>query len=167
MKDLLKSINQRMSALLQKVKRMRQSTQADIKPSLVDILGAKSVVMSDVTIEGELHCDQNLVVDGQFKGVIMAPNNTVAIGPNALVYADIVANKVVIQGALKGDIKAGCSVVLNTNAKVSGNIEADVVDLENGARFKGIIAMDPQQEEAIDVALEEAAKVGSVTMEPG
>jgi cytoskeletal protein CcmA (bactofilin family) len=58
-------------------------------------------------------------------------------------------------------------VVLNTNAKVSGNIEADVVDLENGARFKGIIAMDPQQEEAIDVALEEAAKVGSVTMEPG
>jgi cytoskeletal protein CcmA (bactofilin family) len=167
MKELLRSINQPLCALLQKVKGMRQSPQAEIKPSLVDFLGAKSFLMSDVAIEGDLHCDQNLVVDGHFKGTIMAPNNTVAIGPNGLVHADIIAKKVVIQGALKGDIKAECSVVLNASAKVSGNIQADVVDLENGARFKGIIQMDPQQEkEVIDVTADEAPKVESVAMEP-
>jgi cytoskeletal protein CcmA (bactofilin family) len=106
------------------------------------------------------------MVDGQFKGTIAATNNTVAIGPNAIVYADISANKVVIQGAIKGDIKAKNTVVLSASARVSGNIQAAVVDLEHGARFKGIIEMDPPQEEAIDVSVEPAPKVEIAAMEP-
>jgi cytoskeletal protein CcmA (bactofilin family) len=166
MKDLILLVNHRISALIQQLQLMRQTPQAEVKPSLADTVDAKSVLMADVMIEGELHCDKNLMVDGQFKGTIAATNNTVAIGPNAKVYADISANKVVIQGAIKGDIKAKNTVVLSASARVSGNIQAAVVDLEHGARFKGIIEMDPPQEEAIDVSVEPAPKVEIAAMEP-
>lgn len=167
MKDLLLTVNHRISTLIQQLQRMRQTPQAEVKLSLVDLVDAKSVLMSDVMVEGELHCDKNLVVDGQFKGNIVALNNTVALGPNALVYADVSANKVVIQGAIKGDITAETTVVLCASARVSGNIQAALVNLEYGARFKGIIEMNPPQQEAIETPLEQAPKVESAAMEPG
>ncbi|MDA7826023.1 polymer-forming cytoskeletal protein [Porticoccaceae bacterium] len=167
MKDLLLLVNHRISALIQQLQPMRQMPQADVKLSLVDLVDAKSVLMSDVMVEGELHSDKNLVVDGQFKGTIAAANNTVAIGSNALVYADISAKRVVIQGAIKGDITAGATVELSASARVSGNIQAASVNLEHGARFKGIIEMDPPQEEAIDVPVKQAPTVKPAAMEPG
>jgi cytoskeletal protein CcmA (bactofilin family) len=146
---------------------MRQTPQAEVKPSLAHTFEAQSVLMSDVMVEGELHCDQNIMIDGQFKGTVAAENNTVAIGPNALVYADISANAVLIEGAVKGDIKAESRVVLSPSGRVSGNIHAAVVKLEHGARFKGVIEIDPPQEEVVDVSVEQALKVESAAMEPG
>lgn len=153
--------------LIQRLQLMRQTPQAEVKPSLAYTCEAQSVLMSDVMVEGELHCDQNIMVDGQFKGTVAAENNTVAIGPNALVYADISANTVVIEGAVKGDIKAESRVVLSPSGRVSGNIYATVVKVEHGARFKGVIEIDPPQEEVVDVSVEQALKVESAAMEPG
>ena len=153
MNDLFRWVNHRISALIQRLQPMRQTPQAEVKPSLADTVDAQSVLMSDVMVEGELHCDQNIMVDGQFKGTVAAENNTVAIGPNALVYADISANAVVIEGAVKGDIKAESRVVLGPSGRVSGNIHATVVKVEHGARFKGIIEIDPPQEEVVDVSV--------------
>ena len=67
MKDLLLLVNHRISALIQQLQLMRQTPQAEVKPSLADTVDAKSVLMADVMIEGELHCDKNLMVDGEDK----------------------------------------------------------------------------------------------------
>ena len=117
-------------------------------------INPESILMSDVMIEGHLHCDENLMVDGHFKGSISAQNNIVEVGSNGRVYADIRAKKVIIKGVVKGDITAENSVILAATGKLTGNIQAAGVDLENGARLKGIIEMDPQQAEIIEVKAE-------------
>jgi cytoskeletal protein CcmA (bactofilin family) len=63
-----------------------------------------------------------------------------------------------------GDISAEDKVVLTASGTVIGNIKAAVVDLENGARFKGIIEIDPPPAEVINEHLDPEPK--AIAMEP-
>ena len=71
---------------------------------------------------------------------------------------------VIVEGEVTGDISAEDKVILAASGKLTGNIKAAVVDLKNGARFKGIIEMDPQSAEIIDQPLDLETKV--IAMEP-
>ena len=55
-------------------------------------------------------------------------------------------------------------MVLATSGTVIGNIKAAVVDLEAGAKFKGILEIDPPQAEIIDQQLDLESK--TIVMEP-
>jgi cytoskeletal protein CcmA (bactofilin family) len=168
MKDFLKSLNKVVGSWISSLKSgtnpLRQPQQSEINTSLASLLDAKSVFMSNVKIQGQLHCDENLVIDGLYKGNITAKNSIVAVGPSGVVSADIVAKKVIVEGELIGDISAEDKVVLAASAKLTGNIKAAVVDLKNGARFKGIIEMEPQPAEIIDQQLDLESK--AIAMEP-
>jgi cytoskeletal protein CcmA (bactofilin family) len=128
------------------------------------LLDAKSVFKSDVRIQGQLHSNENLVIDGLYQGHITAQNNTVAVGSSGQVSANIIAKKVIVEGEVIGDISAEDKVVLTASGTVTGNIKAAVVDLENGARFKGIIEMDPPPAEVINEQLDPEPK--AIAMEP-
>ena len=168
MNDFLKSLNKFVSSWISSIKSrtklLRQTQQSQIKPTLSTLLDAKSVFMSDVKIQGQLHCEENLVIDGLYNGNITAKNSTVAVGPSGQVSADIVADKVIIEGELIGNISAEDKVVLAASGTVTGNIKAAVVDLESGAKFKGILQIDPPQAEIIDQQLDLEAK--AIAMEP-
>lgn len=154
LKSLKNFVSSYFSSLVSRAKFLREPQKAKIKPPTMAQINPESILMSDVMIEGHLHCDENLMVDGHFKGSISAQNNIVEVGSNGRVYADIRAKKVIIKGVVKGDITAENSVILAATGKLTGNIQAAGVDLENGARLKGIIEMDPQQAEIIEVKAE-------------
>ena len=168
MKDFFKSFNKVVSSLISSLKSqaelLRQSQPPQAKPCMSALLDAKSVFKSDVRIQGQLHSNENLVIDGLYQGHITAQNNTVAVGSSGQVSANIIAKKVIVEGEVIGDISAEDKVVLTASGTVTGNIKAAVVDLENGARFKGIIEMDPPLEEVINEQLDPAPK--AIAMEP-
>lgn len=166
MKDFFKSLNNFISSyfgsLMFRARLLPQPQKTQIKPSMPVKITAESVLMSDVIIEGHLHCDENLMIDGHFKGSISAQNNIVEVGPNGRVFANISANKVIIAGAVKGDISAKNRVILAETGRLNGNIKAAGVDLENGAKFKGIIEMDPQQAQVIEVQTQVRPEIESL-----
>ena len=166
MKDFFKSLNNFISSyfgsLMFRARLLPQPQKTQIKPSMPVKITAESVLMSDVIIEGHLHCDENLMIYGHFKGSISAQNNIVEVGPNGRVFANISANKVIIAGAVKGDISAENRVILAETGRLKGNIKAAGVDLENGAKFKGIIEMDPQQAQVIEVQTQVRPEIESL-----
>lgn len=168
MKDFFKSFKKVVSSLISSLKSqaelLRQSQPPQTKPSMAALLDAKSVFKSDVKIQGQLHSNENLVIDGLYQGHITAQNNTVAVGSSGQVSANIIAKKVIVEGEVIGDISAEDKVVLTASGTVIGNIKAAVVDLENGARFKGIIEMDPPPAEVINEHLDPEPK--AIAMEP-
>jgi cytoskeletal protein CcmA (bactofilin family) len=176
MKDFLRSLNNVVSPsissqanalkirLISQFALLRKPQQPQPQPSMAKLLDAKSVFKSDVKIQGQLHCNENLVIDGLYQGHITAQNNTVAVGSSGQVSADIIAKKVIVEGEVIGDISAEDKVVLTASGTVTGNIKAAVVDLENGARFKGIIEMDPQLANIIDEQLDLESK--AIAIEP-
>jgi len=58
------------------------------------------------------------------------------------VTANIVAQNVIVQGKIQGEIRATESVIIEPSARVVGDIFAPRVGLKEGAKFKGSIDMD-------------------------
>ena len=65
------------------------------------------------------------------------------VGQSGHVKADVKASVVKIDGEVQGDIAGAEKVIVSKTGKVQGNIVAPRVTLEDGAKFKGSIDMDP------------------------
>ena len=90
-----------------------------------------------VIIKGELSGSEDLYIDGQVEGSIELRNNSLTIGPNGQVKADVNAKGVTIQGKLEGNITASDRLELRKSAIIVGDISTQRITIEDGAYFKG------------------------------
>ncbi len=60
------------------------------------------------------------------------------------VHADVYAHSIYVDGLCEGDLFGSERVNVRKSATVRGNITSPRVSLEDGAKFKGAIEMDPQ-----------------------
>lgn len=102
-----------------------------------------AVIGRSIRIDGDLRGEEDLRIEGDVNGTIQLRNNTLTIGSEGKISADVYANSVTVDGTVKGDLFGSESVSIRKNAQVHGNITAPRVSLEDGAKFKGSIEMDP------------------------
>lgn len=103
-----------------------------------------------IKIDGTLSGDEDLRVEGQVSGTIRLPNHCLTIGKEGRIKADAYAKSMLIDGEVSGDLCSSENIRIRATAKISGNVLAARVSLEEGAHFKGSIDMDPK---SIDRAL--------------
>lgn len=96
-----------------------------------------------ISIKGDITGEESLVIEGRIDGTISLKNNDLTVGQSGVVNANITASVVRIDGEVKGDIVGIEKVVISKTGKVRGNIVGPRVTLEDGAKFKGSIDMDP------------------------
>jgi len=90
-----------------------------------------------VVIKGELSGSEDLYVDGNVEGKIELRNNSLTVGPNGNIKADVTAKAVVIQGKLDGAVNASDRVELRKTAVVTGDLTTQRIAIEEGAFLKG------------------------------
>ena len=66
------------------------------------------------------------------------------IGESAVITAHIRAASVSVAGKVSGDIVATQRIEIRPSAKVSGNITAPVLSVQEGAQFEGHCSMQPE-----------------------
>lgn len=108
-----------------------------------------------IRINGDLQGEEDLRIEGEVNGTIRLNNNTVTIGQEGKIKADVYAKSVAVEGSVEGDLYGAEHISVCKSAKVQGNIISPRVSLEDGARFKGSIEMDP---EAVKSALGDSAR---------
>ena len=109
-----------------------------------------AIIGRSIRINGDLVGEEDLRIEGDVSGTIQLKNNSLTIGKEGKIKADIYAKAITVDGLTEVDIYGAERVTIRKNARVLGNITAPRVSLEDGARFKGSIEMDP---EAVDSAL--------------
>ena len=111
--------------------------------------GARSaaVIGATITIKGDITGEEKLLIEGRIEGSVKLNKNDLTIGESGNVKADVTADTVRIDGEVVGDI-AGEKVIVSRSGRVNGNIVAPRVTLEDGAKFKGSIDMDPTEHAA-------------------
>jgi cytoskeletal protein CcmA (bactofilin family) len=114
--------------------------QAEQKPR-TDLAGTATIGKS-LQIKGELTGNENLMVEGSVEGKIILHGHDVTIGPDGRVKAEVHARSVSVGGNLTGNVNADDRVRLTGTGKMTGDIRAPRVVLEDGAHFKGAIDMD-------------------------
>src|SRR5271167_2493792 len=105
-----------------------------------------ATIGKSVVVKGELSGSEDLVVDGEVEGSIALRGQSLTIGPNGRVRANIEARNVILHGRVNGDIHATDRVELRKTAALSGDISTARISIEDGAFFKGTI--DNQKPEA-------------------
>jgi cytoskeletal protein CcmA (bactofilin family) len=90
----------------------------------------------DSEIEGRYTCSGTVVFDAKFSGEITS-KDTLIIGERGVVHANVQAVNLVVRGELVGDVAASARVELKRTARVTGNIEAPIVVMEEGAVHDG------------------------------
>lgn len=91
-------------------------------------------------VEGKLSFEGSVRIDGQVEGDINA-QDTVVIGKNAEVTAQIHANAVVIEGRVNGDVTARQRIELRAPARLFGNLVTPSLVIHEGAVFEGHCTM--------------------------
>ena len=151
MKDLVAQVGNFVHSFFHRLKSEKTSTLPKTHQptnSLSDIKH-QSVVGLGVSVTGDLNCQDNLCIEGQFKGNIQASENAVVIGSNGLVDGGILSKNILVQGRVIGDIKVTETIVIAKTGIITGNLQAAKVELENGAKYRGIMQIDPIETPAL------------------
>lgn len=104
-----------------------------------------------VSISGQIHSREDLIIDGEIDGTIEAHDHKVTIGPNGKVKAGIRAKDIVVLGAVQGNIEASDKTEIKKEARLVGDIKTARIQIEDGAMFKG----------SIDIVRAEPARVAA------
>lgn len=103
-------------------------------------------------IEGKFSFSGTVMVNGKLKGEIFS-NDTLIIGEKGVVNASIRAGIVLVSGEVVGNILGGQRVELRTGARVTGDIEAPIVVVDEGVTFDGNCRMSKADHDHSVVAL--------------
>ena len=87
-------------------------------------------------IEGTYACSGTVMLDAKVRGEIRAAD-TLVIGAQAVVHATVQAATLVVHGEVVGRVTATERIELRASARVTGDIEAPVIVMEEGAVHDG------------------------------
>jgi cytoskeletal protein CcmA (bactofilin family) len=117
-----------------------------------------------VNIKGELSGSEDIYVDGQVEGSIQLAGNSLTVGPNGRVRANVTARNVTIGGTLDGNIQANERTELRKSAVVNGDVQTKRIAIEEGAYFKGKLEiLTENRSQAGSGTTAAAAQAGSST----
>jgi cytoskeletal protein CcmA (bactofilin family) len=72
--------------------------------------------------------------------------NHVTIGKTGRIKADVNGRSITIEGEVEGNLLGEKKIVLRPSGRVRGDMRAPAINLEEGAKFKGNIAMEAWDE---------------------
>ncbi|MFM1603223.1 MAG: polymer-forming cytoskeletal protein [Porticoccaceae bacterium] len=128
-----------------------KSTPENTNNMKVDQSPPQAVIGAGVKMQGQIISRENIIVDGLIEGSITAEDNQVLVSDSGAVKGNIHASIILVEGSVIGDISASQSVVISASGNMIGNIESPRVTLQDGAKFKGSIEMDPGQPKQVEL----------------
>ncbi len=94
-------------------------------------------------LKGELTFEETFRIDGRFEGKIPSGSELI-LGDSAEVDAEIRVARLSINGAFKGSAYASERIEIHPRARVTADLHAPVLRIEEGAFFQGSCSMTPE-----------------------
>ena len=112
-----------------------------VAPKPAAPISNSSRIGHSIKFSGEIHSDENFLVDGSVEGSISVPKHSVVIGSKSTVQATIEAHSVLIRGQVKGKINASERVEIAHTGRFEGDLVARRLEIHDGAVFVGTSAV--------------------------
>ena len=98
--------------------------------------GSTSLLSKKFNIVGEIEGNEDLHVEGRFKGSIKISGN-ILVGPTGVVDAEVEAENIIIQGKINGNVLARHQLEIQSLGQLIGDCSAQSIDIKEGAIFEG------------------------------
>ena len=99
-----------------------------------------NIVESDIAFSGDIKLKKNFMVRGKLSGHIDSESDIV-VDSNAVVNADISADRVLIRGKVRGNVTGRKLIFVTASGSLEGDISTEKVVLEPGCVFTGKCTM--------------------------
>ncbi|MDR3171245.1 MAG: polymer-forming cytoskeletal protein [Treponema sp.] len=100
-----------------------------------------TILSTDIDFTGTLSFEKPFLIRGTLVGEIDAGGGFLMVDKQGVVEARISAPRVIIRGAVKGDISAAERVEVTGTGKLQGNIITPEINMEIGCTFNGLCTM--------------------------
>lgn len=113
------------------------------------LVGADTKVYGDVEFSGGFH------VDGYVKGNVRAPKDegaVLSISERGCVEGAVSVPHVLLNGTVKGDVRATERVELGPKARVIGNVQYKLIEMSIGAEVNGKLIHASENSAAVKAA---------------
>src|SRR5579883_1819066 len=112
-----------------------------------------------IKVQGEISGAENLNFDGELEGSIDLSGNTLVVGPNAKVKANVTAKHIVVHGRIEGNVTALELVDIRTTGSVYGELITTRLNVEDGAMIKGTVNLRREGQQAAQSQPAQPARV--------
>jgi cytoskeletal protein CcmA (bactofilin family) len=99
-----------------------------------------TLIGGDTRVHGDVEFTGGCLVDGYVKGNVKAAkddNSTLSISERGCVEGAVMVANVLLNGTVKGDVKATQRVELGPRARVIGNVQYSLIEMAIGAEVNG------------------------------
>ena len=104
-------------------------------PTRVDsVIGHQTQIVGDISFAGGLH------IDGAVRGNVVARSEekaTLTLSERGSIEGEVNVPFVVLNGVVKGDVRASDRVELASNARVEGDVHYRMIEMAMGAEVNG------------------------------
>lgn len=100
-----------------------------------------ATIGQSIVFKGELTGDEDLEIEGQVEGNVRLANNTLTIGANGRLTAQVVAKTIIVIGRVKGNLSATERIEIQATGIVEGDVKAPRLNVQEGAVLNGGIDM--------------------------
>ena len=101
-----------------------------------------ATIGESVKIHGDLSGKEDLIINGTVEGTVDFRESNVYVGEKGKVNANITARNITVAGELKGELRGSEQVAIKSSGRVTGDIRAPRVVLNDGCQFKGLVDME-------------------------
>ena len=99
-----------------------------------------STLISEKSIlDGNLKAPAFARIDGQVTGNVQITEGLI-LGEKGSILGNVVTKELVVYGVIRGDIEVH-SLEIKASGKITGEIKTQVLSVENGAIYNGILSM--------------------------
>lgn len=98
------------------------------------LIGARTELKGDLTFSGGLR------IDGKLKGNVTTRgegNSTLILSENALIIGNVTVPHVIVNGTIKGTVRASERIELQPKAEIAGDVYYKVMEVSLGAVING------------------------------
>lgn len=89
-------------------------------------------------VEGKLVLSDHSTFHGQLQGELVGePRSTIIIGSHGTVNGTIHGDSIIIDGFVRGDVKASSKVIISETGRLVGNVRAPNFSIHFGGYFEG------------------------------
>jgi cytoskeletal protein CcmA (bactofilin family) len=102
----------------------------------------QSVISADVEITGSIKSSGSVRIDGKLDGEVHCAADVV-IGKGATIKGNLNVNSVSIEGTMNGNVTAKDRIQMKSSARLTGDIKAKRLTVEDGVTFIGRSEVNP------------------------
>jgi cytoskeletal protein CcmA (bactofilin family) len=120
-----------------------------IKSSKIDTLIGKGVeVTGDIKFNGGLHLDGSIT--GNVTTADVTEGTVLVISDRGRIEGDVHVAYAVINGEVKGNVYASEKLELSARARISGNVEYNLLEMVSGAEINGAMLHKVQEKKLLE-----------------